>query len=224
MIRRRFAIGFLLMGVMACQPSVVHINATYGRLAGMVSGDHVLFQGNVAGSVTDVQYTSEGSYTLKLKIAKGFASAATEYSQFHIVDDPNREGRKAVEIRLTQQGGKMLANGTTVQGVTPPELLADRLQRDLEAGFNFILSQIEKFSRDVHKVPDSEVYKKLKQSMEALAAEIQRAEKEARDRVKDEWLPKIERQLDALREQLQKLGREKELQPLEERVNRIRRI
>lgn len=224
MFRVIVIIGCLVIGVMACQSGGVHINATYGRLSGVALEDRVLFQNNVAGSVAAIQLTDEGTYILKLEIDKGFANALTEYSQFLIIADPQRDGRKAVDIRLSRQGGKILADGTTVQGVAPVDLLSERLQRDLATGFDFILSQIDKFSRDVQKIPDSDAYQSLKQSMEALAAEIQRAEKEAREQVKEEWLPQLERHLDDLRRQLQKLGREDELQPLEERVERIRRI
>lgn len=221
---KRSILGLLFLGLMACKTGSVHINVTYERLHGLQLADRVLFQENVAGSVNNIQYAAGGTYTLELKIVNGFTNAVTEYSQFHIIDDPNRDGHKAVEIRLTQSGGKLLANGATVPGMAPPEMLTDRLRKDLEAGFDFIISQIEKFNRDVQKIPDSEAYQELKKSMEALADDIRRAEKEAREKVKKEWLPRIERQLDELRKQLQQLGREKELSPLEERVERIRRI
>jgi hypothetical protein len=224
MVRKFITLGCFIFLIMACRSSARHMTVNYARLSGLALEDVVLFQQNVAGSVAAIHYNSDGTYAVNLKIEKGFANALTEFSQFYLIDDPRREGHKAVEIRLLRQGGKPLADGATVTGVTSAEVLAERLKKDLEAGFGFILEQIEKFSQDIQKIPESDAYKALKRSMEDLAAEISRAEKEARDRVKGEWLPKIERKLEALRKQLQQLGREKELQPLEERVERIRRI
>lgn len=224
MIRWLFILGFIGLGAQACQSSAHYIHVTYERLHGVAAEDRVLFEQNEAGSVTGVQYTPDGTYVLKLMINKGFVDAITEYTQFHIIDDPGRDGRKAVAIRLSRPDGNVLANGATVQGVTPAETLSGQIQKNIAAGFDYIESQIERFGRDVQKIPESDEYKTLRESLEALADDMLRAEKEARTRAKEEWLPKLERHLDLLREKLRQLGRENELKPLDERVEKIRRI
>lgn len=224
MIRWLLILGLIGLGAQACQSGAHHIHASYERLYGVAVEDRVLFEQNVAGRVTEVQYTLEGTYTVTLEINKGFVNAITEYSQLHIIDDPNRDGRKAIEIRLNRPDGKVLANGTTVLGVNPSKTLAGQIQKDIAAGFDFIQSQIERFGRDVQKIPDSEGYKALRESLEALTDEMLQAEKEARKRAKQEWLPLLERHLEQLREKLRQLGRENELKPLDDKVERIRKI
>jgi predicted nuclease with TOPRIM domain len=84
--------------------------------------------------------------------------------------------------------------------------------------------QMDKFGRDLQTFPESQEYKDLKKSLEELAAEIERKEKQTREQIKREWLPKIQRELDELRQRLKQMGREDEMAPLDREVERIRRI
>ncbi len=224
MVRKLISVGLILVWIMACRSGDISVNIIYDNIAGVNVEDVVIFEQNVIGSVERIQYNTDGTYTVKLKIDQGFGNAVTEFSEFQVVDNPKQKGRKAIEIRITRQGGRLLADGATVRGKAPPDALINSLQKQLETGLDFIIEQMERFRQDARKIPESDAYKELKRSMEALADEIRRSEKKARDRIKREWLPKIERQIEALRKQLRQLGREKELAPIEERVERIRRI
>ena len=64
----------------------------------------------------------------------------------------------------------------------------------------------------------------MKKYLEDFAIELEQKEKETRDKIKREWLPKIQQELDKLREKLKQSGHEKEIQPLEKEVDRIRKI
>jgi hypothetical protein len=171
-----------------------------------------------------VNLNQDGSYTVQLEIEKGFVNAATEYSRFSVSDDPQQQGRKCIRIELSQEGGALLADGSSVTGEPPKKDLGTVLQEELEAGIGFLKKQIDQFGRDVQAIPESQEYKDLKKSLESLAAEIERKEKQAREKVKKEWLPRIQRELDALRERLRQSGREEELEPLDREMERIRKI
>ncbi len=222
---RKMATGLILfLAVWGCQFNEIKLNVTFDHLSGLAKEDRIIFEGNRIGSVQAVQYNPDGSYTVQVGIDKGFSHAVTQYSQFSIVEDPERSGHKAVSVRLTKQGGTPLESGTTVAGISAESDFVSRLQKDLESGFSFFKEQIEKFERDVQQYPQSEEYNNLKKSLEDLAAEIQQKEKQARERIKREWLPRIQRELDKLREKLKQYGREGELAPLDKEVERIRRI
>jgi paraquat-inducible protein B len=224
MTRTMTACFIFLLAVSGCRSHEIRLNVTFDNLSGLVRQDRVIFEGNQIGSVQAVKYNPDGDYTVQVTIDKGFLHAVTQYSLFSIVDDNERSDHRALRVLLTKQGGTPLDSGTTVAGVPAESDFFSRLQKDLASGFSFFKEQIEKFERDLQQYPQSEEYNDLKKSLEDLAAEIQQKEKQARERIKREWLPKIQRELDELREKLKQFGREKELEPLEKEVDRIRKI
>lgn len=224
MTKKLLGCGLLLLLVFACRTNAKEINVRFDDLSGLQKGDRVLFEGNTAGDVQTVHYGQDGRYIVRLRIEESFINALTEYSRFYLIGDPAHPERKAVEIRLARQGGKLLPDGASVTGVSPGQDLGSRLQQDLEAGFAFLKKQMEQFTKDLRQVPESEEYQRLKESLRDLAAELGQAEKQAREKLKDEWLPQIERELEALKQRLRDLGREQETEPLEKEVERIRKI
>lgn len=224
MQRKLIVSSLLILLLIACRSDAIRINVTFASLSGLAVGDRVLFEQNEAGSIQSIQYNQDGIYIVGLQIEKGFTNAVTEYSQFYLINDSLRDGHKAIEIRLSRQGGTPLADGATVEGRSTMTDLAERFKKDLTDGFDFLKKHVEDFGRNLRQIPESDEYKKLKKSLEELAAEIEEIEKETREEIKRKWLPQIQREIDDLRERLRQFGREEELQPLEERVQRIRRI
>jgi paraquat-inducible protein B len=222
---RKLVVWVLFIGVLsACGGRDIRINVTFDRLSGLAKEDRVLFEGNAIGSVQAVTFNPDGSYTVQVRIQKGFENAVTQYSHFSIAADPKVSDHKAVNVILDQSGGTPLESGVTIAGDSEEDDLFKQLQKDLASGFAFFKEQIEKIDRDVRQYPQSEEYRQLKKSLEELAAEIEKKEKQAREQIKKEWLPKIQQELDKLREKLKQYGREEELAPLEKEVDRIRKI
>jgi paraquat-inducible protein B len=224
MKRNKIILALVAIILMACCSDRILINVAFEALFGIEKGDRVVFQGNKAGHVTGVQFNQDGKYTVQVEMDKGFANAVTEYSKFHIIDDTGQKGRKAIEVKLEREGGTPLASGSSVIGVPPDMGLAGRLQKELDAGLGFFKKQIDRFGQDLQSFPDSQGYKDLKKTLEDLASEIERKEKQTRESLKREWLPKIQRELEDLREQLKQMGREDELAPLVQEVERIEKM
>ena len=213
------------MAFLACSAGKgIVVNVNFDRLSGLEKDDRVIFENNTAGHVQSVQYNTDGTYTVQVAIDDGFVSAATEYSQFQVVEDPDRQGRKSIRVILSRQGGTPLADGAKVAGTPAEEDLAAKIRKELDAGIEFLKEKMEQIGRDVQSFPESQEYQDLKRSLEDLAAELGRKEKETRERLKKEWLPKLQRELDALRERLREQGREEQMAPLDQEIERIRRI
>ena len=219
-----FAFISLFMTLAACRTNAIQVNVTYAHLTGLAEADRVLFEGNAAGTVDKITYLSNGTYVIVLQIDKGFANALTNESEFYVIDDVARQGHKAVAIRLQRTGGTPLADGSTVAGATPEKHLGLLLHKELSDRIDFMIKQIDRFKHDLKNIPQSEAYRKLQKTMQELTTEILRSEKAARQRIKRDWLPKLEKELDKLRQHLRQFNQENELQPLEEEVERIRRI
>ncbi|MEJ2155845.1 MAG: hypothetical protein P8X96_10950 [Desulfobacteraceae bacterium] len=225
MMLRAILCAVAAMVLVACSSGgAIEVNVTFERLSGVEKDDRVIFESNTAGHVQAVRYNSDGTYTVQVVIDEGFVSAATEYAQFKVIDDPDRQGRKGIQIHLTRQGGALLADGATVDGTPAEEDLAAKIRKELESGIDFLKEKMEQIGRDVRAVPDSQEYQDLKKSLEDLAIELERKEKEARERLKKEWLPRLQKELDALRERLREKGREEQMAPLDQEMERIRRI
>lgn len=224
MTRKLVLLTLLLCGVLDCRPDAVEINVRFARISGLAKGDRVLFEKTAAGSVESIQYTPDGSFVVGVRVNGGFADALTEYSQFYLIQDPARPDRKAVEIRLTRQGGRLLSDGASVAGITESEEMVSQWQKTLEEGLHFFEKQIEKYGQDIEKIPESEEYQQLKRSLKDWAAEMEAAGQDARERLEKQWLPQIEKQLEEFRKWLREQGREKKIKPLEEEVERIREI
>ena len=217
-------ISFLVFIAIGCRSNVVHLNVTYTQLSGLAPEDRVIVEGNKAGMVAEITYLKDGTYVVGLQIEKGFAEALTDASAFYVVDDPARQGHKAIEIRVLHDGGALLADGATVTGASEADRLEYLMRKTLMDGVDYLARRIDKLKQDIEGIPDSEAYRQFERALKELASELRRSEKEVRERIKREWLPKLEQELEKLRKRLRNSGREDELEPLEEEVERIRRI
>lgn len=217
-------ISFFSFMVISCRSNMMHLKVTYTHLSGLAPEDRVIVEDNKAGTVAEITYLKDGNYVVGLQIDKGFAEALTDASAFYVVDDPARQGHKAIEIRVLQAGGALLTDGATVTGATDADRLEYLMRKTLMDGVDYLARQIDKLKQDIERIPDSEAYRQLEGVLKELASELRRSEKEARERIKREWLPKLEQELEKLRKRLRNSGRRDELESLEKEVERIRRI
>jgi MlaD protein len=224
MMRKTAIWALSVLMLSACWSPDIRINIIFDQLSGLARKDRVIFDGNAIGDVQTISYNSDGSYTVQVKIEKNFENAVTQYTHFKVVGDPKVADHKAVMIVLAQNDGTPLKSGVTVAGDSEEDELVNQLQKDFASGFEFLKKQIDKIDRDVRQYPQSEEYRQLKRSLEDFATELEQKEKETREKIKHEWLPKIQDGLDKLRQKLKKSGHEKEMQPLEKEMDRIRKI
>ena len=224
MTRKLVAFGMTVLLLFASRPQDIAITVRFERLSGLAANDRVLFENNAAGEVQAIRYNGDGSYAVAVRIDGGFANAVTEYARFEVHDDAGRPNRKAIVIVLTRQGGTPLADGAVVDGYSPPELFGERFNQDLREGFDAFKKQIESFANGLKQIPESDAFQDLKRSMGELADELSQTEKSVRQKLKNEWLPRIEQELEALKKRLEDSGRQDETEPLENELERIRRI
>ena len=209
---------------LGCKGSDVNIKVRYDQIQRLRQGDRVIFEQNRIGEVTGVFYSVDGHYMVDLAIKKDFANAATEYSKFFIIGDPQNKGRKAIEMIQTQRGGSLLKNGATVEGSTRSSAAFSRMGHDFEKGLEDQKEHFKRFFEDLRAVPESQEFKKLEKELERLAEEMKRSGESAREKIQKELLPRLEQEIEKFREQLREFGREKELEPLETQMEKIKEI
>ena len=171
-----------------------------------------------------VFYSEDGYYMVDLAIKEDYVNAATEHSRFFVTSDPLYEGKKAIEITQTPRGGTPLTDGATVIGSAKSSTQLNQMLDDLGKALEDLQKQFEEFLDDLRKIPESEEFKKLEKELDDLLEDMKNSGKEAREKIQKEVLPRLKRELEELRERLRKLGREKEVEPLEVQMEKIRRM
>lgn len=224
MLKRILILLMLPLVFWGCKKTDVNIKVRCDQIQGLREGDRVIFEQNRIGDVTGVFYSVDGHYMVDLAIKKDFANAATEYSKFFIIGDPQNNGRKAIEMIQTQTGGSPLKNGVTVEGSTKSSAAFSRMGDDFEKGLEDLKEHFERFFEELRGVPESQEFKKLEKELERLAEEMKRSGKSAQEKIQKELLPRLKQEIEKLRKQLRKFGREKELDPLETQMEKIREI
>jgi paraquat-inducible protein B len=209
---------------MGCDANGLHLIVKFDHIDGLVLNDRVLFETNRIGRVDEITYNKDGNYLVRLNIEKAFAKAATNYTRFFIVSDPQNNGRKAVEMIQTKKGGEPLKNNAVVEGASKSSAIIERMQKDFESQMKDLTKQFNSFAEELKKIPDSEAYKKLEDELTNFYDEMKQSGKEVREMLQKEILPRLEKELENLKKRLQKKGREDELKPLETTMEKIKKI
>jgi hypothetical protein len=220
-MKRRFLILLLLPLVLWGCEDVLKIKVRYDQIKGIEKGDGVIFEGNHIGAVTGVSYTAEGDYLAEVAIKKSFANAATEDSKFYIIDDPEKEDRKAIEVIQTKAGGTPLKNGAIVEGSTRSSILFGDLPEALEKGLEGFQEQLEGVFEGLSTIPESKEFKDLQEELESLGKQMSKSTGSAKKKLEKDVLPQLKEEIEKLREMMEKMGREKEVEPLEMQLKKM---
>jgi len=222
---RKICLTILTLLLCGCKPGDMNFKIRYDRIDGLKQGDRVLFEQNQIGTVTKVLYTAEGRYEADVAIRKEFASAATKDSEFFIVSDPQQKDKKAVEIIQARKGGTALNDGEVVEGSAAKVSDVFNVFRDkLNKGINDLGKQFDQFLNELKGLSESETVKKLEEELNRLGEEMQKSGNAVQDKIQKDVLPQIQKEIDRLREELRKFGREDEVRPLEDKMDKIKRL
>ena len=205
----------------ACEETGLNLKIRFDDIQGLQADNRVIFESNHIGQVTRVYYTQEGYYRVDLIIKEDFANAATENSQFYIVDDPQEAGAKAIEILQIRKGGPPLADGSMVEGSTRPSAAYQKMMEDFDKQAAKIGRQLQQFFEDLRKLPESDEFKQLQRDLEELGREMEKAGKATRDKIQNDVVPMIKEELERLKKRLESFGREKEVEPLEKQLEKL---
>jgi len=203
-------LSFIFFGFKAAD---LNLTIRFNKIDGIKKSDRVLFEQNHIGDITRVFYTEDGRFLIDVTIKKTFTNVATRHSKFFITTDPQNEGKKAIVILQTKDGGEPLKEGAVIDGSSEYSALLGLMMDDLGTMLEDLKKQFEKIPDKIRKIPESEEYKKLKKKLERLSEEIKQAEKSAREKIQKDILPQLKQELEDLKERLRKFQKE-ESKPL----------
>lgn len=193
-----------------CAENDLKFTITYQEIDGLKEEDPILFEGERIGRVAALKRTSEGEYRVEVLVQADFRDAVTTYSVFQILDSPETEGKKAIQMSLTQKGGNPLEEGTVVGGIPAKSSWLEQTEAGLEKGLEELREQYEKFSEQLKKIPESEEFQHLREELQRLGKELKESGDDAREKLEKELLPQLKQKLEELRKKLEEQkGKEK---------------
>jgi hypothetical protein len=224
MMRRLLILLAVLLFNLGCSSGDLHLKIRFDQINGLKTGERILFEENAIGEVTDVFYEKEGTYLVGVEIDSDFKNAVTGNSQFFIIKDPFTPDSKAIEMVTVKGEGSPLEDGAVVEGATSLSVLLDRMGGDIEKTINDLKKRFKNFSDDLKEIPENKDVKRLQKDLDRLLDEMKRSGTEFRDKVQKDLAPRLQEEIDKLKERLRGLGREEEVEPLETRMDEIRKI
>jgi len=205
----------------ACEEKGLHVKVRFDQTAGLQADNRVIFESNRIGRVSRVFYSQEAIYEVDLQIKADFANAVTENARFYIIDDPLASEKKAIEMIQIRKGGSPLADGTIVDGSTRSLAVYQKMLENFDKQAGKLAGQFQQFLEDVGKLPESEAVQQLHKDLADIAREMEKAGKATRDKIQNEIVPMLKQELEQLKKRLEKYGREKEVEPLQEQLEKL---
>jgi len=224
MVKKFLMLLLVSLVFLGCEETGLNLKVRYDQIQGLNEGDRVIFEQNHVGEVAGIFYSEEGYYLVNVVIRKDFVNAATDHSKFLITWDPEKEGKRAIEITQNPRGGTLLTEGATVIGTTRASPRSNQLWGDFGKTLDDLKKQLEEFADDLRKIPESEEFKELQKELERLLEEMKKSGDAAREKIEKEVLPRIKRELEKLKERLRRLDREEEVKPLEVQMEKLRKL
>lgn len=210
---------------LGCYTGDLNLKVRFDHIHGLKPGERIIFEENDIGRVTDVFYEKDGTYLVDVEIRGDFKNAVTENSRFFVVSDPLDRGRKAIEmIMVKEEKGRPLEDGAVVRGTTRLSALLDKMEEDASRTMADLKKRFGEYSDELKKVPEGEDLKRFQKDLDQLLDEIKRSGAAFREKVQKELVPRLQEEIDKLKERLRELGREKEVEPLQTKMDEIRRI
>ncbi len=223
-MRLKILLLITAIGLIGCHSGGLKLKVRFDDAGGLKNGDRVYFQNEAVGVVTDMVETDQKKVVAHLTLKKEAAGQATRQTRFYIDTDPKESHRSAVVMVLEKSEGTLLKNGDVVDGASRSFVFFHRLRQGAQKGLQDVLSQFDQFSQRLKKIPESDEFRQLEKDLKTLADKMVTSGAAAKKTIQDEVIPELEKQLNMLKDRLKTLGREKEVEPLEIEMQKIRSI
>ena len=214
---------FVYVLAAACVGSL-QLTVLYDRTEGLKQNDPVLWNEQKIGKVQSVKQNGQDLASVQLEISKAFSDKVTDESRFLIQADPRSRGDSFVRMVNLSEKGNPLPSGTAVEGSTYLSLQLERTAKGLEAWREQLERELERWEKELSQLPERESYKELEREMDYWLNKLGQAGVETREYFKEEVLPRLEEALRELRKRLRQLGKEKEIETLEVKLDKLKRF
>ncbi len=202
----------------------LRVTVLYDQSRGLQPGDRVLMGADAVGQVEKLTLNPSGQVAVALRIKAESREKVTDRARFLIQSDPQRPGHRAVELVQVGQGGRPLADGAEVKGASSLSVLLERGGQELSDWARHLRDERERWEKELRQLPDKEWYRQLERDLESYGKELERGGEDLRRYLDREILPRLEDALKELRKRLEREGKGREAEPLERKLEQIKRI
>ena len=133
----------------------------------------------------------------------------------HAIANPKNPTSKDLEMSASEKRGLYLPLTDFTHRPIEHTTFFNHVSESLDKVLRDLEKQLDKFSKELRKIPESQEFKRLEREWKQLLDKIKRAERQARDKIQKEILTRLRKELEKLREKLQKFRKKKEVKPLE---------
>jgi oligoendopeptidase F len=214
----------LFCGLVAGCASGLHITVLYDRIDGLKQNDPVLWNQQKIGKVQAVKQNARDRASVQLQIRNDFSDKVTDESRFLIQANPHRQGESLVKMVNLSKKGNPLHTGTAVEGSTYLSVQLEKTERGLEALGDQFERALERWEEELNQLSVREWYEELESEMDYWLNRLGQAGIETREYFKEEILPRLEEALRELRKRLRPLGKEKEIETLEVKLDTLKKL
>jgi hypothetical protein len=216
--------SILVYGLVAACVGSLGLTVLYDRTEGLKQNDPVWWNEQKIGKVQSVKQNNQGRTAVNLRITRDFRDKVTDESRFLIQPDPQNPGETSVKMVNLAEKGNPLPSGIAVEGSTYLSLQLEKTERGLKAWREQLERELERWEKELSQIPEREWYKELEGEMDYWLNELGQAGVETREYFKEEILPRLEESLRELRKRLRQLGKEKEVETLEIKLDKLKSI
>jgi len=213
---------FLFCGMLLACAGSLQLTVLYDRTEGLKQNDPVLWNGQKIGKVQSVKQNSQGRPAVQLQIRGDFREKVTDESRFLIQLDPRNRGQNFIMMVNLAEKGNPLPSGTAVEGSTYFTLQLEKTERGLKAWAEQLEQELKRWEKELSQLPESEWYKELEREMDYWLNQLGQAGVETREYFKKEILPRLEESLRELRKRLRQLGKKREIETLEIKLDKLK--
>ena len=209
--------------VFACVGSF-KLTVFYDYTHDLQPNDRVMWQEQTIGKVQSVKRNSQDRFAVGLLIKRDFSQMVTEQSRFLIQPDSQRQGQQSVQMIQLTEGGKPLPDGAEVEGSTQLSLQFERGARGLKTWSQLLQQELERWQKELNELPEKDWYKDLERQMDYWAQELEQTGEETRRYFREEVLPRLEEAVREFQRRLRELGKRKDAEILEIKLEQLRHI
>ena len=215
---------FLVCGMLLACVGSLHFTVYYDRDEGLKQDDPVLWNQQEIGKVHSVTQNPQGRIAVGLRIGRDFREKVTHESRFLIQADPQHHGQSFVEMVNFAEKGKPLPHGAEVEGSTYLSLQLEKTGRGLTVWSELLEQELERWEKELRQLPLEEWYQELESQMDYWLKELEQAGMETHKYFQEEVLPRLKEAVRELRKRLRDLGKEKEVETLEIKLEKLKSI
>ncbi len=188
---------------------------------GLKKGDSVIYGSESIGSVSNIDYTDQGTVMVDVTIMEKYRDLAKQSTLFYVSDSDNSDA-KVIELAAGQTGPDTPINeDQVIHGDAKADGLAQKLQNQFgQALLSFSENMQNQWDEWKSETMDKQL-NYMEKELDRILKDIKNLSKSARDHIKTELLPMINQQIEALRNKLEALGREDELDPIDKKMEQV---